>query len=247
MKNTQQLERIRQAVMEKYAGTTDVCVRNGLKRWGEQRCENLEEPLGELAHTITSPEMDELAIQWHVADIEENIAIERTRLAHLRAGQARVRFVSALAEIEGVYANSDDMNVIISRMEVWKIDKEVLRKTLPRKVVEFSRAVARGEVPLADLAEGKLPSAFKEIRLIGEFANDLADFLVRTGEEGKALIKEICDDVERASDLAERGCPDGMPDCGKAPLQFLAKQVVETRASQATLNGKRRAIGFNAA
>lgn len=246
MNTKERLERIWAAVTAKYATVADVCVRNGLKRWREERCEDVEEPLGDLAHTITSPEMEELAIQWHVADIEENIAIERAKLAELRAREARARFISALAETEG-YCPDDDDNVVISRLEVWRVDKEKLKRELPRKVVAFSRAVANGDVPLADLLKCKVPSAFKEIRLIVEYAKDLADFLTRTGEEGHSLIKRICDDMDYAANLAKNGAPDGMPDSDAAPLRFLAQQVVDTRTPLAALNEKRRPVGFSAA
>lgn len=246
MNTNEQLERIRTAVMAKYASVTDVCVRNGLKRWRDERCEDVEEPIGELAHTITSPEMEQLAIQWHVADIEKNIAIERAKLAEVRARESHARFIAALAENEGYYADDDD-NVMVSRLEVWRVDKQKLKRTLPRKVVEFSRAVANGDVPLADLLKCKAPSAFKEIRLIAEYAKDLADFLTRTGEEGHSLIKRICDDMDYAANLAKNGAPDGMPDSDAAPLRFLAQQVVDTRTPLAALNEKRRPVGFSAA
>lgn len=183
-------------------------------------------------------------MEWHVADIEENIAIERTRLAHLRLEQAQNRFISALAEVEGVYANADEMTVIVPRMEVWKVDKAALRNALPRKVVEFAHAMARGDVVVDDVARGRIPSQFKELRLAGDYAKDLANFLVRTGDDGKAILKTICEDMAYATDLSERGCPRDIADSDKVPLQFLARQVIATHAPRGILNGTRQKVGF---
>lgn len=244
MKKNDQLERIQAAALARYADIADVCVRNALKRWREEHVDNDAEPLGDLAHTMTSTELEKLAIEWNVADIEENIAIERARLAGIHVDQVRAQFTSALAEVEGIYANSDEMKVVISRMEVWKVDEKAIRAALPRKVVDFTRAVVAGTVPLAELKKDRIPPEFKEIRLISDYVKDLADFLLRTGEEGQALLKNICDDMESAVSLVKNGFPDTMPECDRTPLQFLAKQVMDTRTAQAALRSKPRSFGF---
>lgn len=237
---TEQRKRIQDAVLSKYEGVKDICVRNAIKEWEKERFDPQEtEPLGELIQTVTAPEMEALAVAWHQADIEVNIAYAKAHLAKAKLDEAKSRFVSALAEFEGLYANSEDMHVFVARMEVWKTDSDQIKRTLPRKVVAFCLAVVAGELNAADLRGGHFPKAFKEVQLLQDFVNDLLDFVEENGDEAKARVKKVCEDMAAAKSTIED------ESCTK-PIRFLATQVVSSLNAAASQRQRNTGIGFGA-
>ncbi|MEI7899677.1 MAG: hypothetical protein WCK89_05460 [bacterium] len=235
-----QQERILNAVLSKYEGVKDICIQNAVKEWQKERFDPQEtEPMGELFHTVTSPEMEQHAVAWHHADIEDNAALARARLARVKLDEARSRFVSALAESEGVYANSEDMHVLISRMEVWKVDGDRFKRALPRKVIAFCLAVVNGELNFDDLRARKFPKTFKDLQVIQEFVNDLLNFCDESGETARQQIKGVCENMTLAHKVADD------TDMTQ-PVRFLAEQVVKSRSPQASLLQRGSGIGFGA-
>lgn len=241
--NTDQLEqqkRIRDAVLSKYAGVKDICVLNAIKEWEKERFDPLEtEPLGERTHTVAAPEMEAFAVAWHQADIEVNIAYAKAHLAKAKLDESKSRFVSALAEFEGLYANSEDLHVFVPRMEVWKTDTDQIKRTLPRKVVAFCLAVVSGELEPKNLRDGYFPATFKEVQLLQDFVNDLLDFVEESGEEAKARIKKVCEDLAAAKSTAD-------DENSTKPIRFLATQVVSSLNAAASLRQRNAGIGFGA-
>ena len=235
------VERIRATVLSKYDGVKDICVVNAIKQWKQERCDPAAtEPVGELHHTVTTPEMELLAVAWHHADIEENIALEHVKQARAKIDEARSLFITALAQHEGVYANSEDMHVLIARMEVWKADGEQLKRALPRKVIAFCLAVANGELKFDDLRSGYYPKVFKDLQLIQEFVNDLLVFCDENGDVAKQQIKGVCENLTVAHKVVEDSD-------ATQPVRFLARQVVTTKSTQACLQQGGPSIGFGSA
>jgi len=230
-------EEIRNKVLAHYRDTKDVSLRKAVKQWADAHYDPRKpEPVGELFHVITSPELAEAAIAWHQADIEENAAIIRLEVARLKVRDAMYRFRSALAEIEGVCITSDDLYVNIPRLEVWKSEPDKLKRILPQKVVGFCRKLAKGELDLSDLKKGYIPNEFKELQVIDEFVKDIVDFIEASGDKGAEHIASICDNTERAQQLAEE---ENAP----PPIRFLAKSVC-TSASLLVKEKSRGPIGF---
>ena len=237
-------QKIRADVLAKYEGSGDTCVRNGVRHWDEQYGESLrDEPLGELVRQIASSEMQALAVSYHQADIDENVAIERVRQAKVERNAAGVRFQAGLARHEGIYAQDEEMSILISRMEVRRIDKDALNKEVGRKVVEFAKLLAGGsEVDLARMSEGKLPEGFRALRLLGSFTKDMVEFMRDNGADGAAIVRRVCDDDGFAKYLLDekRG-----PGC----LLFLALTALNnqrTKISNELTQGGRQ-MGFGSA
>jgi hypothetical protein len=234
-------ENIRKAALAKYKDVNDACVRNGIQRWDKEYCETVRrEAFGELVHEIVSPEMQALAIAYHEADIEENIAIERAKLAKAERLSAGARFQTGLARHEGVYAQEDDVNIVISRMEVRRIDKNALQKHIYRKVVEFAKFVADGsEADWENVAAGRLPGPLQDLKLLGSFPKDIVEYLRDSGPEGVGIIRRICEDEEFARWLwQEKQAPNA--------VLFLVYKVLEnsqTSIKNCMTNGSRR-VGF---
>lgn len=232
-------EKIKGEVIAHYKDSKDVCLRKAVKQWEDAHYDSLKpDPVGELFHAITSPELAEAAIAWHQADIEENAAILRRDVARLKLRDAMYRFRSALAEIEGVCVASDDLYVIIPRLEVWRSEPEQLKRILPQKVVAFCRSLSKGELDMGKIRKGYIPNEFKELQVIGEFVKDVIDFMEADGQQGAEHVSSICDNAELAQQLAEDGK-------APPPIRFLAQSVVNAKSIAAKSSGK-RPIGFGA-
>lgn len=232
-------DKVKDEVLAHYKDTKDVCLRKAVQQWeGAHFDPRKPDPVGELFHSITSPELVESAIAWHQADIEENAAILRRDVARLKLRDAMYRFRSALAEIEGVCITSDDLYVIIPRLEVWRSEPEQLKRILPQKVVNFCRSLAKGELDLGEIKKGHIPNEFKELQVIGEFIKDIIDFIEVDGQQGAEQITSICDNMDLAHQLVE---DTNAP----APIRFLAKSVINS-TSMASKSKSKKPVGFSA-
>jgi hypothetical protein len=237
--NKTMAEKIKNEVLALYKDTKDVCLRKAVKQWEDAHFDPcMTDPVGELFHAITSPEMMAAAIAWHQADIEENAAINRREVAGVKVRDAMYRFRSALAEIDGVCITSDDMYVNIPRLEVWRSEPAKLKRILPQKVASFCRKLAKGEIDIGECRKGHIPNDFKELQVIGDFVKDILDFIEAKGEQGAAHVSAICDNGELAQQVAE-------DEAAPAPIRFLAKSVA-TSANLSAKEKSKRPVGFNA-
>jgi len=219
----------------------DPILRKAVEMWQENRREALQEdPVGPVVHSFAAEEMFKEALAYHRADIEENIAVLKAKLATERREAAAARFRLSIGEHEGFFLEEDD-HICLHQMEIQRRDKVRERARL-RALVDFCRSLGAGEAPLTleQVANGMLPDGLRGRAVMISFTKDLAEFLSETGDEGRQFILRICDDTDLAAKVFE---DEGMP----KPVRYLAKCATSVREGTLKAPKTERKVGFCAA
>jgi hypothetical protein len=215
----------------------DSLLQKGYEAWLEQRRNDLTcEPLGTVVHRFTTAALHELAVKFFLADIEENAAILRLRLAQQRRVEALTHLHTGLAEHDLFFGKEDD-NVHENRLEVRRVSKAQELEYM-RRVVRFSRDLVEGTAGLTpeQVAGGELPDYLKGVA-IQAYTVELGEYLVQRGAPGSDAIRQICDDAEFAAQVEQ-------DEQSPRPLRYLAQMTNSVRSPVAP---KAHSIGFVAA
>jgi hypothetical protein len=184
-------------------GENDPVSRKAYELWLEHhRNELAHEPLGSVVHRFTSPAMQELAVEFFLSDIEENAAIIRFRLAQQRRQEALTQLHAGLAKHDFFFTQEEDV-VHENRLEVRRVSR-VQQLEFRRKLVRFSRDLVEGalQVTPEQVATGELPDCLKRAP-VSEYATELGEYIVNSGEPGRELVLRICDDAEFATQVEQ--------------------------------------------
>lgn len=212
---------------------TDVGVKYAVDRWRvelEKRRELQE--MGKVTHAFSSPKVIDAVVNFFRADIAENQAIYKAKVARSKRVLAFMNIEVALGECDGFFADEDDgEHVVPERLAVLRVSKAARQKNLHR-VVQASMQLARSNGD-DEADEPSFPSVLGDIQ---EYAADLKDFIDGNGNEGREIIVRVCEDRGFAQKVSK---DDDMPRC----LRFLAQIVVETNTMN-RLPATERRIGF---
>ena len=215
----------------------DPVSRKAYEVWSEQYQNELaHEPLGRVVHRFTSPVMHDLTIEFFLADIGENAAIMRLRLAQQRRQEALTELHAGLAKHDFFFTQEEDV-VNENRLEVRRVSR-VQQLEFTRKLVRFSRDLVVGalQVTPEQLASGEVPDCLKRAPVKG-YTTELGEYIVNSGEPGRELIRRICDDAEFAAQVEQ-------DERNPSALRYLAHLSNSVRA---TVVFRAPAIGFAAA
>ncbi len=190
----------------------DPAVRAAVAMWEEQRA-RLRDYLdvGIVEHDFTSPEVLQAAIEYFKADIEENIAIYRRRMAIQQREKARAEVKFALGEHDGFFLSDESPHLVVpEHLVVVRITEGGLLK-LNQMLVDRARELAENP--------DKNWQDYHWVLGLHAFGRDLDDFLRIHGEEGRAQIIAICRDHKVAREVLE-------DEQLEKPVRALAKLVV---------------------
>ena len=217
----------------------DVGHRWAVDQWRKHaEAERDGEPLGKIVHEFASDEVLAAAVGFFHADIEENIAIFKAKVAKNRRYEALVQVRSALGVHEGFFPDEDEA-IDVERLAVIRNGRDE-EQAKHRKLVEVSRALAEAEGdPEAVITGAQLPGALRENEGIKAFLSDLVEFIGANGERGRDLVSRVCADEAEASRV--KGDED-MP----KPLRFLAGIAVDLNRNGQKLPVQHRPLGFGA-
>lgn len=194
-------------------------VRYAVKRWRDDVAEarQADDP-DRVAHTFVSREVIKATIDYFRADIADNEAIYRLKVARSKRRKALMDLHTALGEHDGFFVDEQGGERIVpERLAVTRVDKAAQINALHR-VVQASIQLAKSngdgavEEPAfpADLGDG-----------IRDFENDLKEFIRANGDQGREMVLRVCEDRDFATEVIAN---EEMP----KSVRFLAAIVVET-------------------
>jgi hypothetical protein len=217
----------------------DVAQHSAVELWRKHvEVERDGDPLGEVVHTFASNQVLAAAVAFFQADIEENIAIFRAKVAKNRRYEAYVQVRCALGIHEGVFPD-DEMSVVVERLAVIR-DGCQEEQVKNRKLLDLSQALATAEGdPEEVIARAQLPGSLREDSGVKAFLADLVEFITANGERGGDMVDRVCTDEKAANHVVG---DESMP---KA-LRFLAAISIEVSRDCKTLPAERRPVGFAA-
>jgi hypothetical protein len=179
-----------------------------------------EEPR-EIVKRVESEEVLDAIVQMHLSGIELAASRLRLNFAEKKFVFAVDRLRMSVEEFEGIDVDLE-WGINVHKYLIVKESKEKEEAAF-RKVFEFSKSMADGSAPLSleSISTGDLPEDLNhELRQIPgnikDFFQDLADFLLETGVEGRREMIRVCGDVNVARAFAR---DEGKP----APLRLLAQ------------------------
>ncbi len=176
-------------------------MRKAFEFWWQARQSELQtEPMGKMVHRFVSAEVRERMLQFMVAEILEEVAILKAHLAQQRRKEMAAHFSASVAEHDLFFEQEED-RIFIHRGEVWRVTKADELEAV-RQTVAFVRELATGTASITaeDALNEKLPAHLRRYG-IGAFTKDVGDFLPRHGEEGREIMRRICDDKEMAEQV----------------------------------------------
>jgi len=226
-------EEIEKRVVESF-DLEDVGAHFGVSRWREhvEKARGAEDA-GEIAHSFTSTEVIDAAVDFFKSDIAENMAIFKVKLARNDRLMKLMSLRVALGEAQGVFVDEENgEHVIPELLAVIRVTKSAKTKML-RQVVQASLTLASNN-GAGEVDPPSWPAGLGDD--IQDFANDLTEFINNNGDTGREMVTRVCQDAG----FAKKVCTDeDMP----KPIRFLAQIVVETKTDN-HLPDKERRIGF---
>jgi hypothetical protein len=218
----------------------EVAQRSAVKLWLKHvEAERAGDPLGKVVHAFASNQVLAAAVAFFQADIEEDIAIFRAKVARNRRYEAYVQVRCALGIHEGVFLD-DEMSIVVERLAVIRGGREE-EQAKNRELLDLSQALAEARTdPEEVIAGAQLPGSLREDDGVKAFLADLVEFILANGKRGRDMVDRVCKDEKVASHVVG---DDNMP---KA-LRFLASISIELSRDRKTLPAERRPVGFAAA
>ena len=206
----------------------------GVSRWLKQ-VENVRafEDAGEIKHSFTSPKVIDAVVESCKADIEENIAIYKRKLAQNNHLLKMRNLTVILGEAQGVFVDEKKGEQIVPELlAVTRVTKSAKTKMM-KQVVEASISLASNNGD-EGTEQPNWPTGLGD--WIQLFADDLSEFIAEYGEEGCEMVQRICEDIE----YAKRVCEDEeLPH----PIRVLSRIVLEIHSNN-NLPKDKRAVGF---
>lgn len=234
LESPQAWEELKQRVVEAF-DLDDPAALYAVSQW----CDAAEKIRGAAATSkqvrsaFSSNEVLSAAIEYFRADVEENLAIFRAKLARINCDQKLADIRLKLAEAQGVFVDENAGERIVPELlSVLRIDPLARTKML-RQMVHAAMALAENgdeeniTVPPWPIGLGDG---------IQEFADDLAVFLEQAGDPGRDLVRRVCRDISYAESIED---DSSLPRC----IKFLAKIAAATGRGE-TLPTEKRRVGF---
>ena len=212
----------------------DVGAFYGVSRWREhvEKARGTEEA-SEIAHCFTSTKVLDAAVDFFKADIAENVAIFKVKLARNDRVMKLMNLRVALGEFQGVFVDEEEgERVVPELLSVIRVTKSAKTKML-QQVVQASMTLANNNGD-EEADPPSWPTGLGDG--IQDFANDLTEFITTNGDEGREMVTRVCQDIGFAKKVCNE---EGLPH----PVRFLAQVVIKTNTNN-RLQDEERRIGF---
>lgn len=180
-----------------------------------------------IIHTVEADQAHDALADCIAKDIESQAAISRYNLAKRKMITAIDEFEEQLnPEIEWEaeiiqYPESGKIEVLLLKSE-----KVVIDEAIKILFAAIKTLIESEEAELEKVADGNFPKAFEapfdliKGMKVKELVNDIAQYLLENGQEGRDLARQVCIDLEMAKQIAQ-------DEAKPAPLVFLAKIAVK--------------------
>jgi len=230
-------QRVRQEFFARHSPNNPLHTRAYDKWSGLGKSKRASAKVGEVVLKITDPLVLKTVVEYCVQECVEILAILNRKAAGTQTAVKEKAVIAAIGERQGFFLEDEDV-VDVRRLEVRR-HNQAEEIEVYQQLVEFSHAIGTGksETTAKELCEGKLPP---ELRMDGmvEFAKDLGEFLLTSGEDGLRLVARICEDEGFARNVTARDHD------APRPIKFLAE--ISLKVANATRRSKvqERKIGF---
>lgn len=226
-------EKVERQVLERLSGR-DPATTAALREW-RSRIEKVRRlnASAEISHVLSSEGMLKAVARFFIADLEEDKASFRARLARQKLLVAQARMLEAITEHEGILAETEGQEEIVPECLAVIRHHKSASHTRRMRLINASREIATNNKDVM----GEHPSPLDDE--VPDFKSDLLDFIKANGEAGRQAVVRTCDERDYAERLiADKSTPK--------PLRFLAGLVLEDDALQLPDAGPQHAFGFAA-
>lgn len=189
--------------------------------------------------SINAPAVIASIIEYRVLDASENVAILERKAALARLEESKKHILAELGVHQGNFLD-DEEALDVDRLEVVKKNK-VAEVGEIKSLVNFCQELSSGssQVPLEAVCNGEaLPAQFRQRTDYKAFLSDLGLFLVNAGDNGRSIVRKVCEEHAFAERMA---ADDEQP----RPVRFLASISLKVLAF-ANNRKQEQAIGFKA-
>jgi hypothetical protein len=213
----------------------DATTQHAIAQWrADQEKARAQQAASEVVAAFTSPLVLEAVLAFHKADIEENIAIYKAKVAH---SERQLKFMNmrvALGAAQGYFVDDEAGDRVVPAMlAVMRTSKEAKTRMLHQLVQTLKRGAEQGVAP----EEADLPAGLGDG--VKALSADLTEFEQINGDNGRQLVVQVCEDASFAEKVS---ADERLPKC----IRFLAQVVSEISTSN-KLPAPERRMGFNVA
>ncbi len=190
-------------------------------------------------YALEAPAVVRSVIEYRVLDASENVAILERKAALARLEESKKHILAELGVHQGCFLD-DEEALDVDRLEVVKKNKVAEVGEL-KSLVNFCQELSSGssQVPLEAVCNGEaLPAQFRQRTDYKAFLSDLGLFLVNSGDNGRSIVRKVCEEHAFAERMA---ADDEQP----RPVRFLASISLKVLAF-ANNRKQEQAIGFKA-
>ena len=192
-----------------------------------------------LVERISLPEVLQAVVDCRVADICDDLAILKRKVAALRLEEAQKRVLVVLGASQGCFLK-DDESVDVHRLQVVRKNKAGEVGEL-KSLLGFCKDVSSGKapVPVEALCNGEVPKEFASRADFKAFLSDLGELLVNGGSKAGQLVARVCEEVALAREIRD-------DEDAPKPLRFLASVALKIQDLDFAGKREENKIGFAA-